>query len=70
MRVPEGQALEALVRALADWHGVACPEEEFPQLVQAFRALMGAVGALDDLPIPPEVEPAAAYRPVPPEARP
>ena len=61
MRVPEGEELAALVRALAALHGIPCDDGEFPDTVAAFRQMMLSAQALDAVDWPESLEPAPVY---------
>ena len=61
MQIPEGEEAVELVRGLARLHGVPCDDDEFPQMVDAFRSLMAIVEALDAIDLEEETEPAGVY---------
>lgn len=61
----EDLALDGLVRGLAIAHGMPHDDEEFSEVVAAFRELWAAVDAIDHMPVDPSREPAPRYDPRP-----
>jgi hypothetical protein len=61
----DAQALERLVRELAEAQGMPHDDDEFVEVVAAYSSHWRAVVALDDMPVDHKCEPATLYLPRP-----